>query len=160
MATKVQQQSRGQLTSFIILTFTLTPTKLFNPPSVVSATGKETQHNISGLSRFFENLQSVINKKEIDTPKQFLLPNPHQQQPPPCSKNISSSQPSLSLLSSQLSPNSSPFYHCCKTFKCHFQLNLAKQFISCLFKNPKTRSIKPHHTKHFTPQTQTTKMSE
>ena len=54
VASKGQQhQSRGQPTSFIVaddqqagplrpLTFTLTQTKHFNPPSVASATGKES----------------------------------------------------------------------------------------------------------------------
>ena len=58
----LQQQSSGQATSFLIiddqqqagpsrpLMFTLTPTKHFNPPSVASVSGKESQHNISGLS--------------------------------------------------------------------------------------------------------------
>ena len=82
VTTKGQQQPRGQLTSFIVvddqqpgpsrpLTFTLTPTKYFNPPSVTSATGKESQHNISGLSSFFGNLQSVLSYQQIDTPQQF-----------------------------------------------------------------------------------------
>ena len=56
VATKGQkQQSRGHLTSFLVidnqqagpsrpLTFTLTLTKQFNPPSVASARGKESQH--------------------------------------------------------------------------------------------------------------------
>ena len=76
------QQRRVQLASFLVvddqqagpsrpLTFTLTPTKHVNPPSVASATGEESQHNISGLSSFFENLQSVMSYQQIDTPQQF-----------------------------------------------------------------------------------------
>ena len=74
VASKIQQQQfRGQPTSFIVVDdqqqagpsrpfmFTLTPTKHFNPPSVASATGEEGQHNISGLSSFFGNLQSVMS---------------------------------------------------------------------------------------------------
>ena len=38
------------------LMFTLTPTKHFNRPSVVFATCKESQNNISGLLSFFGNL--------------------------------------------------------------------------------------------------------
>ena len=67
VVSKGQHQSRKQPTSFLViddqqavrsrpLTFILTPTKHFNPPSVTSATGKESQHNRSRLSRFFKNL--------------------------------------------------------------------------------------------------------
>ena len=78
-----QQQSRGQPTAFIVvddqqqtgpsrpLTFTLTLTMHFNPPSVASATGEEIQRNISGLSSFFGNLQSVMSYQQIDTPQPF-----------------------------------------------------------------------------------------
>ena len=84
VATKGQpQQSRGQPTSFLIvhdqqagpsrpITFTLTLTKHFNPPSVASATGKESQHNISGLSSFFGNIPSVLSYQQIDTLQPFL----------------------------------------------------------------------------------------
>ena len=77
-----QQQSRGQLTSFLViddqqagplrpLTVTLMPSKHFNPPSVASATGEESQHNISGFSSFFGNLQSVMSNQQSDTPQPF-----------------------------------------------------------------------------------------
>ena len=78
-----QQQSRGKPTSFLViddqqeaglsrpLTFTLTLAKYFNPPSVASATGAESQNNISGLSSFFENLQSVMSYQQIDTLQPF-----------------------------------------------------------------------------------------
>ena len=76
-----QQQSIGQPTSFLViddqqagssrlLTFTLTQTKHFNPPSV-AATGEESQHNISGLSSFFGNISSVLSYQQIDTPQLF-----------------------------------------------------------------------------------------
>ena len=64
------------------LTFTLTPMKHFNPPSVASATGKESHHHISGLSSFFRNLQSVMSCQQIDTPQLFL---PAGMQPPAAS---------------------------------------------------------------------------
>ena len=76
MASKGQQQQyRGQPTSFLVvddqqvgpsqlLTFALMPLKHFNPP-VASATGKESQHNISGLSTFFRNLQSVMTTNRL-----------------------------------------------------------------------------------------------
>ena len=81
-----QQQSRGQPTSFLVidnqqagpsrpLRFTLMPMKHFNLPSVASATGKESQHNISGLSSFFGNLQSVMSYQQIDTPQPFSPAN-------------------------------------------------------------------------------------
>ena len=82
-----QQQSRRQLTSFIVieaqqqagpsrpLMFTLTPMKHFNPPLVTSATGKESQHNLSGLSSFFGNIPSVLSYQQIDTPQLFLPGN-------------------------------------------------------------------------------------
>ena len=71
-----QQQSIGQPTSFLVtddqkagpsrpLTFTLTPTNHFNPPSVASTTDKEGQHNISGLSSFF--VLSVLSYQQIET---------------------------------------------------------------------------------------------
>ena len=53
------------------LTFTLTLTKHFNPPSIASATGKESQHIISGLSSFFGNPQSVMSYQQIYTPQPF-----------------------------------------------------------------------------------------
>ena len=73
-----QQQTKGQLTFFVVadhqqagpsrpLTLTFMPTKYFNPPSVASATGKESQYNISALSRFFRNPQSVMSYQQIDT---------------------------------------------------------------------------------------------
>ena len=62
-----QQQPRGQPTFFLVindqqagptrpLMFTLTPKKHFNPLSVESATGENSQHNIFGISCFFGNL--------------------------------------------------------------------------------------------------------
>ena len=76
-----QQQTRRQPNSFQIvddqqaesspLMFTKTPTKHFNPPSVASATSEETQYNISGLSSFFGNLQSVMSYQQIDTPQPY-----------------------------------------------------------------------------------------
>ena len=103
-------QSRVWPTSFLVvdnqqarpsrvLTFTLTLMKYFNPQSVAPATGVESQHNISGLSSFFRNLQSVMSYQQIDTSR-FYPPTRN-------IKNISSKEPSLSLLRSQLTPNSS-----------------------------------------------------
>ena len=77
-----EQQSQGQPTSFLgvddqqagpssPLTFTVTPMKHFNHPSVASAKGEESQHNISGLSSFFGNLQSVMSYQQIDTTAVF-----------------------------------------------------------------------------------------
>ena len=45
--------------------------KHFSPPSVASATGKESQHNISGLSSFFRNLQCLMSYQQMDTPQPF-----------------------------------------------------------------------------------------
>ena len=86
VASKGQQQlSRGQPTSFMViddrqqtgpsrpLMFTLTLTRHFNPPSVASATDQESQHNISALSSFFGNLQSVMSYQQIDTQQPFSL---------------------------------------------------------------------------------------
>ena len=83
MATQGQQQQpRGQLTSFLVvddqqagpsrpLTCTLTPMKQFNPPSVASATGEESQYNISGLSGFFWNFPSVLSYHQVNTLQLF-----------------------------------------------------------------------------------------
>ena len=60
-----------------LLTFTLIPTKHINPPLVASATDKESQHNISGLSSFL--LQSVISYLQISAPQPFSPPDLHQQ---------------------------------------------------------------------------------
>ena len=71
-AQQSQVALRGQPTSFVIVddhqpgpsrpfTFTLTPAKHFNPLSLASVTGEESQHNMSGLSSFFANLQSVMS---------------------------------------------------------------------------------------------------
>ena len=95
-----QQQSRGQLTSFldvdgqqsgpsIPLTFTLTPTKDFNPPSIASFTGKESQHNISRLSSFFGNIPSVLCYQQIDKLQPF---SPADRQPPAASPPTTASQ--------------------------------------------------------------------
>ena len=88
MASKGQQkQSRGQTTSFMVvddqqqagpsrpLMFTLTLMKHLNPPSVASARGEESQHNISGLPSFFGNLKSVMSFQQIDTLQLFLPVN-------------------------------------------------------------------------------------
>ena len=86
VTTKEQQQPRGQPTSFLVvdngqagpsrpLTFTLYPMIHFGPPSVASATGKESQHNISGLSSFFGNIQSVMSFQQIDTLQRFSTPD-------------------------------------------------------------------------------------
>ena len=67
-----QQQSRRHPISFLIcedqqagpsrpLTFTLTQMKHFKHLSVASARGYESQYNMSGLSSFFGNLQSVMS---------------------------------------------------------------------------------------------------
>ena len=82
MAPRGQQQPRGQLTFFVVvddqqagcsrpLIFTLTPMKPLNPPSIASATGKESLRNISGYSDFLGNLQSVMRYQQIDTPQTF-----------------------------------------------------------------------------------------
>ena len=73
-----QQQSRGQPTSFVVIdnqqagpsrpfTFTLTRMNHFSPPSVASAIGKESKHNISGVSGFFRSLHSLMCYQQIDT---------------------------------------------------------------------------------------------
>ena len=142
-----QQQSRGQPTSFIVvddqqagpsrpLTFTLTLKKHFNPLSVASATGEESQHNISGLSSFFRNLQSVVSYQQIDTPQPFSPVDtlaPATSPPTNTASQQEHQQPSLHLLRSQPTPNSShsrmsakppisPFQdHCCYPFKGPFQ---------------------------------------
>ena len=107
VANKGQQPPRGQPTSFIVfdnqqagpsrlVTFTLTSIKHFNPPSVASATGEESQHNISGLSGFFENLQSVMTYR-LTSHSCFHHPTNNKLpllQPQLYCKNISSNQPS------------------------------------------------------------------
>ena len=113
VATKEQQQPRGQLTSFLVvddqqagptrlLTFTMTPKKHFNPPSVASATGEESQHNILGLSSFFGNLQSVMSYQQINTPQLFSPPDLHQPAASPITARTSAatSAASASLQSS------------------------------------------------------------
>ena len=85
-----QQQSTGQPTSFLViddqqtrpsrpLTFTLTPTKHFNPPSVASATSGESQHHLSRLLSFFRNTPSVLSYQQTDTSQPFSPPD---MQPP------------------------------------------------------------------------------
>ena len=75
VATKGQQQPRGQPTSFLVvdnqqagpsrlLTFTLTLTKQFNPLSDASATGKKV----------FGNLLSVLSYQQIDKLQPFSPP--------------------------------------------------------------------------------------
>ena len=101
VAAKGQQQPSGQTISFLVvddlqarpsrpLTFTLTPTKHFNLPSVASVTGKESQQNISGLPSFFGNLQSVMSYQPSIHSSHFHHPvitsclssnHHHQQQP-------------------------------------------------------------------------------
>ena len=60
------QQPRGQQISYLVddeqqprtsrqLHFTISPSKSFNTPSVVSVTGGDTSHNIPGLSNLFGN---------------------------------------------------------------------------------------------------------
>ena len=83
----------------------------------------------------------------------------HLLQPPPLSKIIRSSQPSLSLLSSQLTPKQN-HYACLQSllFRTTSVKHLwvlfkttrifQKQFISCMFK-------KFQHNKHYTPPHQT-----
>ena len=44
-----------------LLTFTLTQVKHFNPPSVASATRKDSSHNIFGLSSLWGNIESYIS---------------------------------------------------------------------------------------------------
>ena len=106
-------QSRGQLTFFLVvdnqqagpsrpLTFTLMPKKHFNSPS--SATGEEYQHNISGLSSFFGNLQSVMSYQQIDN-HSFFHKMTCQDQPPLLQPPLPSLN--LILLRSQATSNSS-----------------------------------------------------
>ena len=101
--TDVFKQSRGQSTSFLVVddkqagpsrpfTFTLTLMKHFNPPSVASATGEESQHKISGLPSFFRNHQPTRQHQ------------PPLLQPPPFHSKTADS---LHLLCSQPTPNSS-----------------------------------------------------
>ena len=121
VATKGQQQQfRGQPTFFLIndnqhaapsrpCTFTLTPMKHFNPSSVASTTGQESQHNISGLSSFFGNIPSGHCRSTHCSHFHQLTHNhqpPLLQLPLPHSNNISSHQPSLNLIHSQPMPNS------------------------------------------------------
>ena len=165
-----QQQSRGQPKSFLVvdhqqagpsrpLTFTLMPMKHFKHLSIDSATDKETQHNISGLSSFLGNIPSVLSYQQIDTLQPFspadtqpLAASPptitvsqqeHQQQPP---RQTAAALEPLPL------PPISPFQdHCCKLFQGPFQdrPNLPKTINSCCFKKSQTRSITPPCTKHF-----------
>ena len=116
-----QQESRGQPNSLLVvddqqtgpskpLDFTLMLTKHFNPPSVASATGEESQRNMSGLSSFFGHIPSVLSRLTHCSRFHQLTHNhqpPVLQPPPTHSKNISSYQSSLSLLHSQPTPNSS-----------------------------------------------------
>ena len=89
VATKGQQQFSVQPTSVIVvddqqpgpsrpLTFTMTPMKHFNPPSVASATGEESQHNISGLSSFLGIYSLLMSYQQIDTLQLFSAPYLHQ----------------------------------------------------------------------------------
>ena len=85
-ATKIQQQPRGQPTSFLVTDnqqagYLLTdPSKTpDNPPSVASAIGKESQHSISRFSRFFTKLQSVMSYQQIHTPQTFSPSDMHPQ---------------------------------------------------------------------------------
>ena len=141
VASKEQQQkSRGQPASFLVLddqqtgpssrplTFTLIPTKNFNPPSVVSVTGEESQQNISGLSGFFRNLQSVMSYQLIDTLQPFSPVDtlaPAASPPTTTASQQEHQQPGRHLLRSQPTQNSNrsrtstklsigPFQdHCC-----------------------------------------------
>ena len=160
VASQGQQQSRGQSTSFLAvdekqtrpsrpLTFTLTPTKHFNPLSVASATDEESQHNISGRSCFFGNVPLVLSYQQIDTSQPF---SPADTQvpatlPPTTTLQQQYQQPSLHLLCSQPTPNSSPSRtsakpsigpfddHCSKPFQGPFldHPNLPKTINKLLF---------------------------
>ena len=57
------------------LTFTLTQTKHFNPPSVTLATGEESQHNIAGLSSFFAS--SVCDELPADRHSAAIFTSRH-----------------------------------------------------------------------------------
>ena len=151
--------------------------KHFNPPSVATATGEESQHNISRLSSFFVNLNLVISNNRLTYCSRFYQPT-HQHQPPLSlqlplllSMNISSHQPSLRLPHSQPTPNSSSSRntamppigpsqdHCCKQFQGPFQdhPNLPKTIYQLLFKKKKKFQNKKHYTtpqKTLWPQTQ------
>ena len=143
------------------LHFTISPAKAFNPPSVTTVTGRESTHNISGLSSLFGNILSVMSYQQMDTP---LLQ-------PPSSKSLRISQTrppaviqgqattSVDLL--QLPPRD-PFQdHCCK-MSCSGQLLIHRSFsgppefsknnylAECVFKKT-NKSHKTTHTKHMTP---------
>ena len=123
--------------------------KHFNPPSVASATGKESQHNISGLSSFFGNLQSMMSYQQIKTPQLCSPSNTHRQ---------AASTPTTTAQKHQQQPVQlqPPLHHCTclqlvlfrttavKHLKVLFRTTqtFQKQFSSCMFKkNPNTRSI-------------------
>ena len=142
----------GQPASFVVLdnqqarpsrplTFTPTLTERFNPLSVPTATGEEISHNISALSSFFGNLESVMSYRQINTQQPFSLIDMHQQaaSPPTTTthQNISSSHPRLSLSSSQPT-----------TSQDHPNLQKNNYSAGCLKKIPKQEAL---HTKHITP---------
>ena len=67
------------------LTIILIPTNHFNPAPVASATEKESQHKISGLSRFFGNIPSVLSYQQINALQPY---SPANTQPPAASPPI------------------------------------------------------------------------
>ena len=118
----------------------------------ISATGKESQHNISGLSSFFENLQSVMSYQQTDTSQPVspaehattsrLSSNHHHRTArtsaatSPASSTISRRQPAAAVEPLHLPPISLFQDHCCQTFKGPFQdhPNLSKTINSCCLK--------------------------
>ena len=92
------------------INFKLTSTKHCNPLSVASTTGKVNSHNISGLSSFFGDLQSLLSYQQIDTPQPFSPSNLHQHtaSPPTTQHQEFPQKPAqLQLPNSHPSPSSS-----------------------------------------------------
>ena len=84
-----QQQPTGPQTSCMVvddqqpgtsrqLHFTISLNKVFKPLSVVSLKGKESAHNISGLSSILGNIQSVMRYPQIDSPQSLTLIDSYQ----------------------------------------------------------------------------------
>ena len=102
---------------------TLTPTTHFIPPSVAFTTGETSYNNISGLSSFFGNLQSVMSN---DTLKPF---SPSDTQPEDASFPISTAQQehqqqlvsrpkATAAVEPMHLPTIGPFHdHCCKIYR-------------------------------------------
>ena len=140
------QQSRGQLTSFLVVDDRQT----FKTTYLHIDTDKALQPYMSSLC-----YRQRISTQHIRTFKLLSRNIPLVQQPaasPPTNtasqQKYQQPQPILSLLRSQPTSNRSS-KHCCKQFKGPFQdhPNLPKTINSCCLKKFQTRRITPPHTK-------------